>query len=110
MITIEDFEKVDIRAGRIIEAEEFPEAKKPAYKLKIDFGPEIGIKRSSAQVTMRYFPKDLIDRAVVAVVNFPPRNVAGFMSEVLVLGFCNEEGEVVLLQPDAIVPPGARLC
>jgi tRNA-binding protein len=110
MITIEDFEKVDIRAGRIIEAEEFPEAKKPAYKLKIDFGEEIGVKRSSAQVTMRYFPKDLIDRAVVAVVNFPPRNVAGFMSEVLVLGFCNEEGEVVLLQPDAIVPPGARLC
>jgi tRNA-binding protein len=110
MITIEDFEKVDIRAGRIIEAEEFPEAKKPAYKLKIDFGQEIGIRRSSAQVTMRYFPKDLIDRAVVAVVNFPPRNVAGFMSEVLVLGFCNEEGEVVLLQPDAIVPPGARLC
>lgn len=110
MITTADFEKIDIRAGRIIEAEEFPEAKKPAYKLKIDFGPEIGVKRSSAQVTLRYFPEDLINRAVVAVVNFPPRNVAGFESEVLVLGFCNEEKEVVLLQPDSIVPPGARLC
>ena len=110
MITTADFEKIDIRAGRVIEAEDFPEAKKPAYKLTIDFGPEIGIKRSSAQITHRYFPKDLIDRAVVAVVNFPPRNVAGFESEVLVLGFCNEEKEVVLISPDSIVPVGARLC
>jgi tRNA-binding protein len=110
MITKADFDQIDIRAGRILEAEEFPEATKPAYKLKIDFGAEIGIKRSSAQITHRYFPKDLIDRAVVAVVNFPPRNIAGYESEVLVLGFCNEEKEVVLLQPDSIVPPGARLC
>ncbi len=110
MITKADFDKIDIRAGRVIEAEEFPEATKPAYKLKIDFGPEIGVKQSSAQITHRYFPQDLIDRAVVAVVNFPPRNIAGFESEVLVLGFYNEEKEVVLLQPDSIVPPGSRLC
>jgi tRNA-binding protein len=110
MITPSDFEKVDIRAGRIIEATEFPEAKKPAYKLKIDFGPEIGIKQSSAQITHRYFRKDLIDRAVIAVVNFPPRNVAGFSSEVLVLGMYNEENEVVLVTPDSPVPIGAKLC
>lgn len=110
MITKADFDKVDIRAGRIIEAEEFPEAAKPAYKLKIDFGPEIGIKRSSAQITHRYFPKDLVDRAVIAVVNFPPRNVAGYSSEVLVLGMYNEEKEVVLVSPDSIVPLGSRLC
>jgi tRNA-binding protein len=110
MITIEDFEKVDIRAGRIIDAEVFPEAKKPAYKLTIDFGPEIGIKKSSAQITQRYFPEDLKNRAVLAVVNLPPRDVAGFASEVLVLGMHNEEKEVVLVSPDSLVPVGSRLC
>jgi tRNA-binding protein len=109
MISIEDFQKVDIRAGRIIEAEEFPEAIKPAYKLTIDFGNEIGIKRSSAQITNRYFPQDLINRIVLAVVNFPPRKIANFESEVLVLGFHNEEKEVVLVTPDSYVPLGARL-
>lgn len=110
MITIEDFQKVDIRAGRIIEVEEFPEAKKPAYKLTIDFGSEIGIKNSSAQITDRYFPQDLVDRMVMAVVNFPARKIADFESEVLVLGLHNEEKEVVLISPDSYVPLGARLC
>src|SRR5688500_13520698 len=110
MITIEDFEKVDIRAGRIIDAEVFPEAKKPAYKLTIDVGPEIGIKKSSAQITHRYFPDDLKNRAVLAVVNLPPRDVAGYSSEVLVLGMHNEEKEVVLVSPDSLVPVGSRLC
>jgi tRNA-binding protein len=110
MITIEDFEKVDIRAGRVIDAEVFPEAKKPAYKLTIDFGPEIGIKQSSAQITHRYFPVDLKNRAVLAVVNLPARMVAGFKSEVLVLGMHNEEKEVVLVSPDSLVPVGSKLC
>lgn len=110
MITIEDFQKVDIRAGRIIEVEEFPEAKKPAYKLTIDFGGEIGVKRSSAQITARYFPEDLMNRVIMAVVNFPSRRIADFESEVLVLGLYNEEEEVVLISPDAYVPLGARLC
>lgn len=110
MITIEDFQKVDIRAGRIIEVEEFPEAKKPAYKLTIDFGGEIGVKRSSAQITDRYFPQDLINRMVMAVVNFPARKIADFESDVLVLGLYNEEQEVVLISPDSYVPLGARLC
>jgi tRNA-binding protein len=110
MITIEDFQKVDIRAGRIIEVEEFPQAKKPAYRLTIDFGEDVGIKRSSAQITARYFPQELVDRIVMAVVNFPPRKVADFESEVLVLGLYNEENEVVLISPDSYVPLGARLC
>jgi tRNA-binding protein len=110
MITIEEFQKIDIRAGRIIEVEEFPKAQRPAYKLTIDFGPELGIKRSSAQITQRYFPKDLVDRVILAVTNFPPRQVADFMSEVLVLGIYNEEHEVVLIAPDAEVPLGAKLC
>ena len=110
MITVQDFEKIDIRAGRIIEVEEFPKAKRPAYKLRIDFGPELGVKVSSAQITDRYFPKDLVDRTVLAVTNFPPRQVADFMSEVLVLGLYNEEKEVVLISPDAAVPLGAKLC
>lgn len=109
MITIDDFQKVDIRAGRIIEVEDFPEAKKPAYQLTIDFGPEIGIKRSSAQITLRYFREDLLNRMVLAVVNFPPRKIASFVSEVLVLGLYNEEQEVVLVSPDSLVPLGARL-
>lgn len=110
MITFEEFEKVDIRAGRIIEAEVFDEAKTPAYKLTIDFGPEIGIKHSSAQITQRYFPTELKNRAIIAVVNIPARMIAGFKSEVLVLGMHNEEKEVVLVSPDSLVPVGSKLC
>lgn len=107
MATIDDFLKLEIRAGIVVAAEHFPEARKPAIKLRIDFGEEIGIKRSSAQIAARYAPEELLGRQVVAVVNFPPRRIAGFESEVLVLGAYSDAGEVVLLAPDAAVPRGA---
>lgn len=108
-ITFADFEQVDIRVGTIIDAEPFPEAKKPSIKLTLDFGGEIGVKRSSAQLTVHYTPDRLVGRQVMAVVNFPPRRIAGFPSEVLVLGVPDENGAVVLLKPDIKVPNGGKL-
>lgn len=109
MIDYADFQKVDIRVGRITRAEPYPEARKPAIKLWLDFGPELGEKRSSAQITRHYAPDTLIGRQVMAVVNFPPRQIGKFLSEVLVLGVPDAEGEVVLLAPDHDVPLGGRM-
>lgn len=108
-ISFDDFLKVDIRAGTVVQAEPFPEARKPALKLRIDFGPEIGEKRSSAQIVAHYQPEALIGRQVLAVVNFPPRQIGPFMSEVLVLGLSDDEGHIVLLSPERAVPDGARM-
>lgn len=109
MIGYDDFAKVDIRVGRITRAEPFPEARKPALKLWVDFGEAIGVKRSSAQITRHYRPEDLPGRLVVAVVNFPPRQIGPVLSEVLVLGVPDPDGEVVLLTPDLDVPLGGRM-
>ncbi|MGX0904568.1 tRNA-binding protein [Roseovarius sp. MBR-79] len=108
-ITFDDFLKVDIRAGRVIRAEPYPEARKPAIKLWIDFGPGIGEKKSSAQITAHYTPEGLIGRQVLAVVNFPPRQIGKFLSEVLVLGVSDAAGGIVLIGPDLDVPLGGRL-
>ena len=108
-ISFDDFLKVDVRVGTIVEAEDFPEARKPAYRMLIDFGPEFGIKKSSAQITVHYALDELVGRQVAAVVNFPPRQIGPIMSEVLTLGFPDENGEVVLLAIDKPVPNGARL-
>ena len=109
MIEYSDFEKVDIRVGEIIEVEDFPEARKPAYKLLIDFGGDIGRKKSSAQITAHYTKEDLLGKQVLGVVNFPIRQIGPFMSEVLTLGLPDEDGEVVLVSPDQSTPSGGRL-
>ena len=108
-ISFDDFLKIDIRVGRIIEAADFPEARKPAIKLVIDFGPEIGTRKSSAQIKTNYNPADLVGKQVAAVVNFPPRQIGPFMSEVLTLGFPDENDQVTLFSPDKDIPLGGRL-
>lgn len=107
--SFDDFLKIDVRVGTIVGVEPFPEARKPAFKLKIDFGPDIGVKKSSAQVTKYYTPDTLLGRQVAAVVNFPPRQIGKFMSEVLTLGFPDGEGDVVLVAVERPVPNGGRL-
>ena len=109
IISYEEFEAVDIRVGTVIDATAFPEARKPAIKLTIDFGGDIGVKRSSAQLTVHYRPDQLIGRQVCAVVNFPPRQIGPFMSEVLTLGMPDPEGAVVLIRPDLKIPNGGKL-
>jgi tRNA-binding protein len=109
MITYDTFAQVDIRVGTIVKVDPFPEARRTAYKLTVDFGPEIGTKRSSAQLTVHYTPEALVGRQVAAVVNFPPRQIGPFMSEVLVLGFPDDAGAVVLVAPDKPVANGGRL-
>jgi tRNA-binding protein len=108
-INYDDFSKVDIRVGTVVEAEPYPEARRPAYKLAVDFGSEIGVKRSSAQCTVHYRLDELVGKQVAAVVNFPPKQIGKFMSEVLVLGFPDDAGGVVLIAPDKKVPNGGKL-
>ena len=108
-IGYEDFARVDVRVGTIVDAQPFPEARRPAIKLWVDFGPGLGVKKSSAQITLHYAPDALVGKQVAAVVNFPPRQIGKFMSEVLVLGFPDAAGEVVLVTPDLPVPDGGRL-
>ncbi len=109
MITFDDFARLDIRVGRVLAAEVFPEARKPAYRLQIDFGGDVGVKKSSAQLTKHYQPDELVGRLVLAVVNFPPRQIGPFMSEVLTLGVPDDTGAVVLVTPDKEVAIGGRL-
>ena len=109
MITYPDFEKVDIRVGKILTAEDFPEARKPAYKLTIDFGAEIGVKKSSAQIVKHYKKEELVGRLVMGVVNFPPKQIGPFISETLTLGFADANGDVVLAQPNKDVPLGNKM-
>jgi tRNA-binding protein len=108
-ISYDDFAKIDIRVGRILQVDEFPQARKPAYKLRIDFGPAIGVKNSSAQITKYYEPATLVGKLVLGVVNFPPRQIATFFSEVLTLGVILGEGDICLIQPDRDVPLGAPI-
>jgi len=108
-INWDDFEKIDMRVGTIIEVNDFPKARKPAYRLTIDFGDEIGLKRSSAQITAHYKKEDLLERKVVAVINFPPKQIADFISECLVLGVYDENKDVILLQPERTVKNGMRV-
>lgn len=109
MATYEDFEKLDVRVGKIIEVEDFPEARKPSYKLKIDFGKELGVKKSCAQLPQNYSKEELKDKLVVCVVNFPPRQIGPAISEVLTLGLPDENGECILITPDKDVPVGGKL-
>jgi len=109
VIAFDDFLKVDIRVGRVVEAAPFPEARKPAIKLMIDFGPDLGVRKSTAQITRHYQPEALVGRQVLAVVNFPPRQIGPVMSEVLTLGVPDADGEVVLIHPDLAVPDGGRM-
>ncbi len=109
LIEWDEFSKVELRVGRVVEAREFPEARKPAYILHVDFGPEIGIKKSSAQITRLYTPEDLVGKLVVGVVNFPPRQIGPIRSECLITGFHNEDGDVALCVPDRSVPLGTKL-